>query len=169
MIRDMAGTPQPAWLAGWVRGFASFTAAHGFAVNLVAVIALAAAGVVLLGAGLGWPGAGRVLTAPRARLLLLGTVVFVIAFCLADWVLIEDIGFFGGLGTDPNSMIPLVLLILAGYLALTAAPAPATEPVPEPAASRPEPSPAPSGPGWRSRLGPSSWPGLSARPAPGWC
>jgi len=165
MISDMSGTPQPAWLAGWVRGFASFTAAHGFAVNLVAVIALAAAGAVLLGAGLGWPGAGRVLTAPRARLLLLGTVGFVIAFCLADWVLIEDIGIFGGLGTDVNSMIPLVLLVLAGYLALTAAPAPvveavsatqpAAQPAPEPAAEpAPEPAPAPSGPGWRSRLRP---------------
>ena len=48
--------------------------------------------------------------------------------CLADWVLIEDFGFFGGLGTDPNSMIPFVLLTVAGYLALTRAPVTATEP-----------------------------------------
>jgi cytochrome oxidase Cu insertion factor (SCO1/SenC/PrrC family) len=145
MISDMSGTAQPAWLASWVHGFASFTTAHGFAVNLVAVIALAAIGVVLLGAGLGWPGAGRVLTAPRARWLLLGTVGFVIAFCLADWVLIEDIGIFGGLGTDVNSMLPVVLLVLAGYLALTAAPAPVAEaPVLE----------VTTGPGWRSRLRP---------------
>ena len=34
--------------------------------------------------------------------------------CLADWVLIEDLGFFGGLGTDPNSMIPMALLVVAG-------------------------------------------------------
>ncbi|MGH9028482.1 MAG: SCO family protein, partial [Acidimicrobiales bacterium] len=40
------------------------------------------------------------------------------AFCLADWVLIEDLGFFGGLGTDPNSMIPIGLLFTAGYVAL---------------------------------------------------
>ena len=42
-------------LAGWVRGFASFTAAHGFAVNLFAVIALAAigAGLVTVAAGRG--------------------------------------------------------------------------------------------------------------------
>jgi len=46
--------------------------------------------------------------------------------CLADWVLVQDIGFFGGLGTDPNSMIPLVLLVIAGYVAL--APVPAAEP-----------------------------------------
>ncbi len=47
---------------------------------------------------------------------------------LADWVLIEDFGFFGGLGTDPNSMIPFVLLAVAGYLALTQAPVPEAEP-----------------------------------------
>jgi len=42
-------------------------------------------------------------------------------FCLADWVLIEDLGFFGGLGTDPNSMIPFILLFTAGYLGLAPA------------------------------------------------
>ncbi len=50
--------------------------------------------------------------------------------CLADWVLIEDFGFFGGLGTDPNSMIPFALLATAGYLALARAPAPATAAAP---------------------------------------
>ena len=39
-------------------------------------------------------------------------------FCLAVWVLVQDFGFFGGLGTDPNSMIPMILLATAGYLAL---------------------------------------------------
>ena len=48
------------------------------------------------------------------------------ALVLADWVLVEDLGFFGGLGTDPNSMVPFGLLAVTGYLALT--------PVPEPAA-----------------------------------
>ena len=33
--------------------------------------------------------------------------------CLADWVLVEDLGFLGGLGTDPNSMIPLILLAIS--------------------------------------------------------
>ena len=39
--------------------------------------------------------------------------------CLADWVLIEDFGFLGGVGTDPNSMIPMALVFIAGYLAIT--------------------------------------------------
>jgi cytochrome oxidase Cu insertion factor (SCO1/SenC/PrrC family) len=41
--------------------------------------------------------------------------------CLADWVLIEDLGFLGGVGTDPNSMIPMILVVVAGFLALSPA------------------------------------------------
>ena len=116
MIRSMSTTPQPAVLAGWVSSFASFTAAHGFAVNLFAVIALAAIGMGLLTAGGGSP------------VLLRLTVIAMVVLCLADWVLVEDFGFFGGLGTDPNSMIPQALLGVAGYLALTRAPALAAQP-----------------------------------------
>ena len=64
--------------------------------------------------------------------------------CLADWVLIEDLGFLGGLGTDPNSMIPFVLLAAAGYLALARMPAEAAEPAAAP------------GPGWRDRVRPQA-------------
>jgi cytochrome oxidase Cu insertion factor (SCO1/SenC/PrrC family) len=116
MIRSMAATPQPGVLAGWVGSFASFTAAHGFAVNLFAVIALTVIGLGLLTAGGGRP------------VLLRLTVIALVALCLADWVLVEDLGFFGGLGTDPNSMIPQALLVVAGYLALTEAPAIAAQP-----------------------------------------
>ncbi len=116
MVKSMTATPQPALFAGWVQSFASFTAAHGFAVNLFAVIALAAIGVGLLTAGSGRPE------------VLRATVIAMVVLCLADWVLVEDFGFFGGLGTDPNSMIPLALLGVAGYLALTRAPDPVTVP-----------------------------------------
>jgi hypothetical protein len=30
--------------------------------------------------------------------------------CPSHWVLIQDLGFLGGLRADPNSMIPFVLL-----------------------------------------------------------
>jgi cytochrome oxidase Cu insertion factor (SCO1/SenC/PrrC family) len=120
MVTAMATTRQPSLFAGWVRAFASFNAPHGFAVNLFAVIALAAIGASLLAAAAG-----------QARLLRL-TVILTILLCLADWVLIEDFGFFGGLGTDPNSMVPMSLVLVAGYLALTRVPAPATEPVEAP-------------------------------------
>ena len=115
---SMAQTPQPGFLAAWVRAFTSFDQAHGFAVNLFAVIVPAAAGLVLL--------AARPLHGSRPVVLRV-TVMFLAAACLADWVLIEDLGFFGGLGTDPNSMIPLLLLVVAGYVALTPAPAAAAE------------------------------------------
>ena len=108
MIQGMAQTSQPPFLAALVRGFGSFTAAHGFIVNLVAVIALAAIGLAFLS------GQRRVV---RPALVLL------VVLCAADWVLIEDMGIFGGLGTDPNSMIPLVLVVIGGYLALVSVPA----------------------------------------------
>ena len=102
-----------------MRGFASFTAAHGFAVNLFAVIALALIGAALLtsAAGLSRPAALSL----RRRLIRVAVIAAVL-LCLADWVLVEDLGFFGGLGTDPNSMIPMALLLVAGYLALAPAP-----------------------------------------------
>jgi cytochrome oxidase Cu insertion factor (SCO1/SenC/PrrC family) len=113
MIQSMAGTSQPHVLSSIVSAFGNFTAAHGFAVNLVAVIALAAFGAAFCVSAL--RGDVRL-----ARIAVLAAAVF----CLADWVLIEDLGFFGGVGTDPNSMIPLILLFTAGYLAMSPAPQP---------------------------------------------
>ncbi|HTZ30538.1 MAG TPA: SCO family protein [Streptosporangiaceae bacterium] len=151
MVTSMATTPQPSFISRVVASFGSFTDAHGFAVNLFAVIALAAIGSGLLSAAL--PEVG--LRAP-APWLIRATVIAVIVLCLADWVLIEDFGFFGGLGTDPNSMIPMALVIVAGYLALRPAPAPVAEtaaaPEPsEPATAAAEPAAAPRREGWQSQ------------------
>jgi cytochrome oxidase Cu insertion factor (SCO1/SenC/PrrC family) len=163
MVASMASTPQPAILASWARGFASFTAAHGFAVNLFTVIALAAIGAVLLSTGLpevGLPGLPAPPKGPSLWLLR-ATLIATVVLCLADWVLIEDFGFFGGVGTDPNSMIPMALVIVGGYLALRPAPAPVAETAaaPEPAApatAEPapevaEPVPAPRRGGWQTQ------------------
>ncbi len=126
MTSLMAPTPQPHFLSTWITAFTGFDEAHGFAVNLFAVTVLAVTGAAFL--------TGR----PRLiRPVLIGFTVV----CLADWVLIEDFGFFGGLGTDPNSMIPMALLAIAGYLALAPAPVTAAEPA---AAAAPDPS-------WRDR------------------
>ena len=46
-----------------------------------------------------------------------------LVLCAADWVLVQDLGVFGGLGTDPNSMIPFALVAMGGYLALAKVPA----------------------------------------------
>ncbi|HXZ71398.1 MAG TPA: hypothetical protein VEH31_11105, partial [Streptosporangiaceae bacterium] len=107
MVQSMSSTPQPRVLSSWLSGFGSFAASHGLAVNLVAVIVLAGMGAIFL--------TGR----PR---LVRYAVWSGIAFGLADWVLVQDPGFLGGLGTDPNSMIPWIVLYSAGYLALTPAP-----------------------------------------------
>jgi hypothetical protein len=104
MVQSMAQTPQPRFLSSWIAAFGGFAEAHGFAVNLFAVAALAVAGGLFLSG--------------RPRLIRLGLFGFTVV-CLADWVLIEDLGFLGGLGTDPNSMIPFILLAAGGYLALT--------------------------------------------------
>ncbi|MGH3398773.1 MAG: SCO family protein [Streptosporangiaceae bacterium] len=114
MALSMSITPQPGFLAGWLSSFAGFDEAHGFAVNLFVVAALAVTGAAFL--------SGR----PRLiRPVLIGFSLV----CLADWVLVQDLGFLGGIGTDPNTMIPFVLLAAAGYLGLTrAGPGPAEQP-----------------------------------------
>jgi cytochrome oxidase Cu insertion factor (SCO1/SenC/PrrC family) len=103
MIQSMVTTPQPHALKSIVSGAESFTSAHGWGVNLFAVISMAAIGVLFL--------------TGRPRLVRYG-LWYGVFFCLADWVLVEDLGFFGGLGTDPNSMLPIILLFTGGYLAL---------------------------------------------------
>ena len=113
MTQSMAPTPQPHVLSAWIGAFTAFDEAHGFAVNLFAVAVLALIGVLFLS---GRPG------------LIRPAVIAFGVLCAADWVLIEDTGMFGGLGTDPNSMIPMALLAAAGYLALARAPAPAAAP-----------------------------------------
>ena len=141
MTQTMARPRSPGFLSAWVNAFTTFDEAHGFAVNLFVVVALAVIGAAFL--------SGR----PRLiRPALIGFTVL----CLADWVLIEDFGFFGGLGTDPNSMIPFVLLAIAGYLALARAPAAAAEP----AAARSSRAPA----GWTGRR--LAGPGPAAGRAP---
>ena len=114
MAKTMSTTSQPAIFADWTRAFASFTLAHGFAVNLSIVISLVAIGIGLL---------------MRQAVILRAAVAFGVLLCLADWVLIQDFGFFGGLGTDPNSMLPLIAVLVAGYLGVTRAPVVLTEPV----------------------------------------
>ncbi|MGO9196953.1 MAG: SCO family protein [Acidimicrobiales bacterium] len=103
MVQSMVTTPQPKVISSSLNAFASFDAAHGFAVNLFVVVALGAIGLAFL--------SGR----PAVVRLGVGAAAVV---CLADWVLVQDFGFLGGVGTDPNSMVPMLLVIVGGYLAL---------------------------------------------------
>jgi cytochrome oxidase Cu insertion factor (SCO1/SenC/PrrC family) len=120
MVSAMAQISQPHAQAAMVAAFASFTGTHAFAVNLFVVVVLAALGAALAS---GQPRLVRV-AVPAATV-----------FCVADWVLVQDLGFPGGLGTDPNSMIPWVLLLWGGFLALTGRTVPAS--AESPATTRP--------------------------------
>ena len=105
-INAMTAIRQPAALHSLVRWSGSLVASHGFAVNLAAVMVLAAAGACLL--------TGRLALVRLA-------VIAAIACCLVDWVLVQDLGFFGGLGTDPNSMLPQALILAVGLRTMSAA------------------------------------------------
>ncbi|HEY7147654.1 MAG TPA: SCO family protein, partial [Streptosporangiaceae bacterium] len=140
MVQTMAQTPQPRVISDLVSGFGVFTGRHGFAVNLVAVVALGAIGVAFI---LG----RRAVTRPALAAFLV--------LCLADWVLVEDMGIFGGLGTDPNSMIPMALLAAGGYLAATRAPATVAATA-EPAAAGADTIGTGPGVSWRDRLRPAA-------------
>jgi cytochrome oxidase Cu insertion factor (SCO1/SenC/PrrC family) len=131
MVHAMSRTPQPHVLSSWVGSFEAFDAAHGWGVNLFVVVALAAVGGALVSAR------------PRVTRIAVGATI---ALCLADWVLVEDFGFFGGVGTDPNSMVPITLMCVAGYLALTRPTVVAT------AGVVPMVRPSPVAASWRERM-----------------
>jgi len=101
MLRSMARTPQPSVLSSLLAGVARASAVHGGTINLVVVVVL-----LLLGTGL-LAGRGRLLD---LAVLATGTVA------ILTWVVFEDLGVLGGVGTDPNSMIPEVLLLGAAWL-----------------------------------------------------
>jgi cytochrome oxidase Cu insertion factor (SCO1/SenC/PrrC family) len=127
MVAQMARTPQPGFLASWVSSFGRFDSAHGWAVNFVG-------------------GIGVALCTGRRRVVL-PAVIAAVVFCLADWVLVEDLGFLGGNGTDPNSMVPTALVLVAGYVAMVRLPVPIIETAPADAPSS-APGAAPERRGW---------------------
>jgi cytochrome oxidase Cu insertion factor (SCO1/SenC/PrrC family) len=104
MLNQMGTTAQPHAFFATVSAFERLDDAHGWAVNLVVVVALG--------------GIGALLCSLRTSLVK-AAVIAGIVVCLADWVLVQDLGVFGGTGTDPNSMLPTVILLVVGYLAIS--------------------------------------------------
>ncbi len=95
MILEMTEVPQPGFLAGLGHIFAGVVRAAGPGINIMLVVWLMATGVGLWRttvSGFAWP----------SRSLVLGSLV--------GWVLIQDTGLFGGLATDPNSLILVALI-----------------------------------------------------------
>ncbi len=100
---DGAGQAQPAVFRAPIRLVGSWAGAHPVAANGLLIAALTAAGLGLL--------AGR-------RLAVAGAA----ALCLLTWWLAQDFGVLGSLGTDPNSGLPLALLVLVGWPSRAAPP-----------------------------------------------
>lgn len=107
MVQQMAQVSQPSVVASWVRWFGRVDAAHGWGVNLLVVLALI--------------GIGACFVSGDVRAARVGVVAGIV-LCLADWVLVQDMGFFGGVGTDPNSMIPMAIVFTSGYLGMVRVP-----------------------------------------------
>jgi cytochrome oxidase Cu insertion factor (SCO1/SenC/PrrC family) len=106
MAKGMAQTSQPPPTAAAVLWFADLDAQHGVAVNLVVTVVSVLVGVACWYLAVRW-----------RPVLARWTVGLAAVLCLADWVLVQDLGFFGGVGTDPNSMLPLLVWLVTGYLA----------------------------------------------------
>jgi cytochrome oxidase Cu insertion factor (SCO1/SenC/PrrC family) len=114
MVRQMAQTAQSGAATSLVRGFGRFDASHGWGVNLLVVISLAAIGIAYCSAD---------------RRLIWPATCAAVALCAADWIFVQDFGFFGGVGTDPNSMVPMALVLASGYLAAVKVPATVHAPI----------------------------------------
>ena len=138
MVRGMADTPQPHVLSTMVSWFASVDESHGWIVNLAAVILVAAVGLALVIGG---------------RLVRPAVIAFA-GFAVFDWIFIEDFGVWGGTGTDPNSMVPMLCIVIGGYLALATARAPAAVPVGAEATAVADADRASGEHGWLERLNP---------------
>ena len=148
MVREMSQVSQPSVTASWVRSFGSFQAGHGWLVNAAVVVLLVGVGTCFLSG--------------NRRAARIGVIVGA-GLCLADWILVQDFGFFGGVGTDPNSMVPMALVFTSGYVATVRLPvrAPVAAGAPlattAPAGGHPDGPLAPpaAGVGWFDRLGPN--------------
>lgn len=112
MSQQMSQLSQPAIAASIQRWFTSVTQ-HGSAViNVVAVVTLL--------------GLGFALIIGRRRLLRPAVVAYGVVAVLA-WIFVQDFGVFGGVGTDVNSMIPSLLVVVALVAAMRSTP---TSPAP---------------------------------------
>ncbi|HUY07430.1 MAG TPA: hypothetical protein VMU99_09250, partial [Acidimicrobiales bacterium] len=113
MMNLMAKSPQPALFRSAVEHVASLSLDHGFAFNLTTVLLLGVLGCAFLLCTV----REGTLCVIWSALPLLPFVFVYLALSLFVWVTIQDLGVFGGIGTDPNSMIPISILLIGGYLA----------------------------------------------------
>lgn len=96
-FRDGSEVAQPAFLLEPIRAMLRLALTHPLLFNGLLVGLLLVTGVGLM--------------LSSARVLLVAAVLI----CLATWWLAQDFGVLGGYGTDPNTALPLALLLVAGW------------------------------------------------------
>ncbi len=102
---EAAKTAQPALLKAPITTLARWSTAHPALVNAVLIAALVAVGVGLC-------------VSAKTGFVVAGLVV-----CAATWWLAQDFGVLGGTGTDPNTALPLALLLVSTLPGWSSAPA----------------------------------------------
>jgi cytochrome oxidase Cu insertion factor (SCO1/SenC/PrrC family) len=100
MATDMASTPQPHAVSSLVSSFATLAGNAPVLVNACFVVLMVVTGVGLL-----------VASKRSLRVALVAGLVF----SAVTWIFVEDLGFFGGVGTDLNTM-PILALLLVGLV-----------------------------------------------------
>jgi len=107
MAQDMGGVSQPGFTASIQHWFASFTLTYSWLYNLAVVLLLLGVGVALC--------------SKKVRFVMPAAWIYLGA-CVVNWILVQDFGVFGGMGTDLNSMVPWGLCTLGiAYLVKTSA------------------------------------------------
>jgi hypothetical protein len=107
VMADQRSQPaQSSVVASWARDFGSFDASQAWAVNVVVLP----------------PRIGTRFLPAQPKMVRVGVVVGA-ALGLGTPVMIPDFGVLGGVGTDPNSMVPMALVFFSGDLAIVRLPA----------------------------------------------
>jgi cytochrome oxidase Cu insertion factor (SCO1/SenC/PrrC family) len=103
MAQVMGSASQPGLTTAIQSHLSTFSLHLSWLINLVVVVGLGFVGVAYL-------------SARKAFVPIAARVYLVLA--LADWIFIQDLGIFGGVATDVNSMIPSAIVALAIWTAL---------------------------------------------------
>jgi|GEM_PF-159733 len=99
-VHQMSLMNQPGWIKSLLGSGTHFLAGNSFVINLIVigVLGFTALSFMTVYKNL-W----------RYSLILLSILTII------TWIFFQDFGFIGGLGTDPNSMLPTLILVSAIY------------------------------------------------------
>ncbi len=99
-VHQSALMSQPRWITDLLNSFSDLLLHDALAINLIIVLILAFTSFAFLS---GYKNVCRY------------ALIIQTALSVAVWILFQDFGFLGGVGTDPNSMIPTLILMYGVY------------------------------------------------------